>query len=111
MKSLTPNTITDIQRLKEHLQKVRNEGVAYDFEENVPGVVCLGAAVRNFTGKAISAMSVSLPIQRLRGDSLITLKEHLINAVNHLSTELGYKAQEPSPQVARDTVVTTEAAV
>ena len=111
LKSLTPNTITDIQRLKEHLQKVRNEGVAYDFEENVPGVVCLGAAVRNFTGKAISAMSVSLPIQRLRGDSLITLKEHLINAVNHLSTELGYNAQETSPRVARDTVVTTEAAV
>jgi DNA-binding IclR family transcriptional regulator len=94
LKGLTLNTITDRRRLKEHLRKVRNEGIAYDFEENVAGVVCLGAVVRNFTGKPIGAMSVSLPIQRLRGDSLITLKEHLLEAVNRLSTELGYNPSE-----------------
>ena len=94
LKGLTLNTITDRRRLKEHLRKVRNEGVAYDFEENVAGVVCLGAVVRNFTSKPIGAMSVSLPIQRLRGDSLITLKEHLLEAVNRLSTELGYNPSE-----------------
>ena len=102
LKGLTLNTITDRRRLKEHLRKVRNEGVAYDFEENVAGVVCLGAVVRNFTSKPIGAMSVSLPIQRLRGDSLITLKEHLLEAVNRLSTELGYNQSETgSPASAR----------
>ena len=100
LKGLTMNTITDRRRLKEHLRKVRNEGVAYDFEENVAGVVCLGAVVRNFTGKPIAAMSVSLPIQRLRGDSLITLKEHLLEAVNRLSTELGYNPSETGPQAS-----------
>ena len=59
LKSPTANTITDKRHLKEHLQKVRNEGLAYDFEENVVGVVCLGTVVRNFTGKPIAAMSVS----------------------------------------------------
>jgi DNA-binding IclR family transcriptional regulator len=102
LKGLTLNTITDRRRLKEHLRKVRNEGVAYDFEENVAGVVCLGAVVRNFTSKPIGAMSVSLPIQRLRGDSLITLKEHLLEAVNRLSTELGYNPTETgSPASSR----------
>jgi len=96
LKALTSHTITDRQRLKEHLRKVRTEGVAYDFEENVAGVVCLGAAVRNFTGKPIAAMSVSLPIQRLRGDSLITLKEHLLAATDRLSSELGYSPSETS---------------
>lgn len=100
LKGLTPNTITDRRRLKEHLRKVRNEGVAYDFEENVAGVVCLGAVVRNFTGKPIAAMSVSLPIQRLRGDSLITLKEHLLEAVDRLSTELGYNPSESTSQAS-----------
>ena len=100
LKGLTPKTITDKRRLKEHLRKVRNEGVAYDFEENVGGVVCLGAVVRNFTGKPIAAMSVSLPIQRLRGDSLITLKEHLLEAVNRLSAELGYNPSETGPQAS-----------
>ena len=101
-KSLTSNTITDPRRLKEHLRKVRNEGVAYDFEENVVGVVCMGAAVRNFTGKTIAAMSISLPIQRLRGDNLITLKEHLLDAVGRLSAELGYNVREAATEAARE---------
>jgi DNA-binding IclR family transcriptional regulator len=100
LKSLTANTIVDRRRLKEHLQKVRNEGVAYDFEENVVGVICLGAVVRNFARKPIAAMSVSLPIQRLRGDNLITLREHLLHAVNRLSSELGYSPSDGSPEVA-----------
>jgi len=109
LKGLTSNTITDKRRLKEHLQKVRNEGVAYDFEENVAGVVCLGAVVRNFTNKPIAAMSVSLPIQRLRGDNLITLKEHLLDAVNRLSAELGYNREEASLQIARTSGTPAEA--
>jgi DNA-binding IclR family transcriptional regulator len=99
LKSLTANTIVDKRRLKEHLQKVRNEGVAYDFEENVVGVICLGAVVRDFTRKPIAAMSVSLPIQRLRGDNLITLREHLLHAVNRLSMELGYSPSDGSSEV------------
>ena len=110
-KSLTSNTITDPRRLKEHLRKVRSEGVAYDFEENVAGVVCMGAAVRNFTGKAIAAMSISLPIQRLRGDNLITLKEHLLEAVNRLSAELGYNVREASTEAARESIAPAEAAL
>lgn len=99
LKSLTANTIVDRRRLKEHLQKVRNEGVAYDFEENVVGVICLGAVVRDFTRKPIAAMSVSLPIQRLRGDNLITLREHLLHAVSRLSAELGYSPSDGSSEV------------
>ena len=109
LKGLTPNTITDRRRLKEHLRKVRDEGVAYDFEENVAGVVCLGAVVRNFTSKPIAAMSVSLPTQRLRGDSLITLKEHLLQAVNRLSTELGYNPSESGPKLSPRVSGTAEA--
>lgn len=100
LKGLTANTITEKRRLKEHLQKIKNEGVAYDFEENVVGVVCIGAVVRNFTGKPVAALSISLPVQRLRGDSLITLKEHLLDSVSRLSGELGYvppNTSSPSP--------------
>jgi hypothetical protein len=44
-------------------------------------------------------MSVSLPIQRLRGDNLITLKEHLLEAVKRLSAELGYNPADLLPQI------------
>jgi DNA-binding IclR family transcriptional regulator len=102
LKSPTASTITDPRHLKEHLQKVRNEGLAYDFEENVAGVVCLGTVVRNFTGRAIAAMSVSMPIQRFRGEKSIHLKEHLLAAANRLSTELGCNTADASPRVVRD---------
>lgn len=109
LKSLTANTIVDKRRLKEHLQKVRNEGVAYDFEENVVGVICLGAVVRDFTSKPIAAMSVSLPIQRLRGDNLITLREHLLQAVNRLSLELGYSPSDEPAGIAANAGTADEA--
>jgi IclR family acetate operon transcriptional repressor len=64
--------------------------VAYDFEENVSGGVCIGTAIRNHTGNVVAGMSLSLPTQRLRGDILITLKDHLVRAASRLSSELGY---------------------
>jgi DNA-binding IclR family transcriptional regulator len=92
LKPMTPNSITSKERLWDHLQKVRQDGVAYDFEENVVGGVCLGTPVRNHTEKAVAAISISLPTQRLRGEILITLKECLQKAASRLSCELGYVA-------------------
>lgn len=89
LKGLTSNSITDKRRLLEHLRKVRQEGVAYDFEENMLGVVCMGAVVRNFSGKPVAALSISMPIQRFRGDTLITFKDYLLTAASRLSGELG----------------------
>ena len=90
LKAVTPNSITSKDKLWDHLRKVQQEGVAYDFEENVVGGVCIGTAVRNHTGNVIAGMSLSLPTQRQRGDTLITLKEHLVRAAGRLSAELGY---------------------
>lgn len=102
LKPMTPNSITSKERLWDHLQQVRQDGVAYDFEENVIGGVCLGTAVRNHTGRAVAGVSISLPTQRLRGDILITLKDNLLKAAGRLSTELGYVGhREPAPAAAR----------
>ncbi len=103
LKPITPNSITSKERLWAHLQKVRQDGVAYDFEENVIGGVCLGAPIRNHTGRAIAALSISLPTQRLRGDILITLKDHLQKAAGRLSSELGYVAHRELPSVGSAT--------
>jgi len=94
----TPNSITDKRHLWEHLRKVRQDGVAYDFEENVIGGVCLGTVVRNYTGRPIAAMSISTPTQRLRREKLMTFREHLLEAARRLSAELGYQPV-PSPRV------------
>lgn len=97
LKAVTPNSITSREKLWAHLRKVQQEGVAYDFEENVPGGVCIGTAVRNHTGNVVAGMSISLPAQRLRGDILITLKEHLVQAASRLSSELGHSGNPEMP--------------
>jgi IclR family KDG regulon transcriptional repressor len=101
LKAMTPNSITSKEKLWDHLQKVLQEGVAYDFEENVSGGVCLGAVVRNHNGNPVAAMSISMPTQRLRGDILITLKEHLLGAANKLSSQLGYLGKGEPPEAFR----------
>jgi IclR family KDG regulon transcriptional repressor len=90
LKAVTPNSIPSRDKLWNHLRKVQQEGVAYDFEENVAGGVCIGTAIRNHTGNVVAGMSISLPTQRLLGDILITLKERLVRAAGRLSSELGY---------------------
>jgi IclR family acetate operon transcriptional repressor len=46
LKRYTPNTISDIAALVEALRVVRRSGFAMDREEFLPGVICVGAAIR-----------------------------------------------------------------
>jgi DNA-binding IclR family transcriptional regulator len=106
LKPMTPNSIPSKERLWDHLQKVKQDGVAYDFEENVIGGICIGTAVRNHTGKAVAGLSISFPTQRLRGDILIILKDNLLKAASRLSSDLGYiahRATAASPITVRRT--------
>jgi IclR family acetate operon transcriptional repressor len=56
----TPNTITDPTLLKEHLITVRMRGYALDREEGTPGLWCVAAPVRDYTGRTVAATSVSM---------------------------------------------------
>ena len=110
LEAITAHTITDKQRLREHLQKVRQDGVAYDFEENEVGVVCMGTVVKNHTRQAVAAMSISLPIQRLRGENLVAFKDQLMKAANRLSAELGHDSRLPGHGSLREIREPLEAA-
>jgi IclR family KDG regulon transcriptional repressor len=97
LKAMTVNTITEPAQLWEHLQKVRKEGVSYDFEEAFEGGICIGALVRNYTGRGIAALSISMPKQRLSGERLLKFKEYLLEACDELSRELGYSPASETP--------------
>ncbi|MFI5931938.1 IclR family transcriptional regulator [Actinoplanes sp. NPDC051494] len=61
---MTPDSITDPDRLRDHLARVRDEGVAFDDGESDSAMRCVAAAVRDHTGSAVAAMSISAPIIR-----------------------------------------------
>ncbi|MDE2063755.1 MAG: IclR family transcriptional regulator [Bradyrhizobium sp.] len=87
--AFTPNTITDLEKLKEHLRLVRRNGFSIDREEFRPGVICLGAALRDHAGAVVGSISVSAPAFRSTPDYIEQMKVHLIAAADELSVELG----------------------
>jgi DNA-binding IclR family transcriptional regulator len=57
----TPRTITDADKLRETLARVRQSGVALDLGEGHEGIASVAAPIRN-SGRAIGAVSVTGPV-------------------------------------------------
>ncbi len=55
----TDKTITDPNKLREELQRIRNQGYAFDNEENERGIKCIGAPVFDFSQRVVAAVSIS----------------------------------------------------
>ena len=89
LSAFTPNTITDIEKLKEELRLVRRNGFSIDREEFRPGVICLGAAIRDHAGAVVGSISVSSPAFRSTPEYVEQMKIHLIAAADELSIDLG----------------------
>lgn len=87
---LTENTITSKERLKEELNKIAQEGFAFDREENEKDVRCIAAPVRNYQGKVIAAVSISGPSYRINEGNQNHLKVELINTCKKISARLGF---------------------
>jgi IclR family acetate operon transcriptional repressor len=88
----TPNTITDFAALMEALRGVRRNGVAFDREEFRPGVICVGAAIRDQSGAVVGAISVSTPTMRASEGHLDHMRDEVLAATRALSLELGAPA-------------------
>jgi IclR family acetate operon transcriptional repressor len=85
----TPKTITEWPALLEALRHVRRNGYAMDDEEYQPGVICIGAPIRDHTGAVVGAISASTPTMRAKEDHLTLVREQVTAAVRTLSAELG----------------------
>jgi DNA-binding IclR family transcriptional regulator len=87
----TANTITDVARLKYHLEKVKKNGYALDNEEHSQGVRCVAAPIHNKKGMVFAAVSVSAPAVRIslnlaRG----RIKTLVASTAQMISNQLGY---------------------
>jgi IclR family transcriptional regulator, acetate operon repressor len=85
----TPKTITEWPALIEALRHVRRNGYAMDDEEYQPGVICIGAPIRDHNGAVVGAISASTPTMRAKDDHLTLVREQVTAAVRALSAELG----------------------
>jgi IclR family acetate operon transcriptional repressor len=103
MKRYTDKTITDFPALLESLRVVRRNGVAIDREEFLPGVICVGAAIRDQAGTVIGAISASSPTMRATEQHIALMRDEINAATRALSAEYGapaVQAKSARPQVA-----------
>ncbi|RKP46933.1 IclR family transcriptional regulator [Trinickia fusca] len=59
-KELTPATITTPEMLRVELEKVREEGLAFDLGESNPQLCCIAAPVLDSRGHAVGSIGVSM---------------------------------------------------
>jgi IclR family KDG regulon transcriptional repressor len=87
----TDNTITDREALKREIRKIKGCGFATDNMEHEEGVCCVGAPIRNHTGKVVASISVSGPSQRMTSSRLEEFAPLVMDRAAEISRRLGYK--------------------
>lgn len=96
---LTSSTLVDPARLRKELARVAEEGFAVDDEERVPGVVCVAAPIRDQTGTAVAAISISGPSLRITRRRIPALAQEVIRISDEASGILG--APQPAVESRR----------
>jgi len=80
LKALTQHSITDMEELMEQLVQVRRLGYAVEREENNENVCCVAIPLRNRSGRAVYALSISAPLFRMGEEALQHCAELLLEA-------------------------------
>ncbi len=66
------------RRCIESLRIVRRNGYAIDREEYLPGVICVGAAIRDQAGTVIGAISASTPAMRASDEHIALMRDEIV---------------------------------
>lgn len=84
------NTITNESDYLDELAKVRLKGYAVDNEEEMYGVICIGAPILNYHGYPCGCIWISGPKGRLPEEAIIMYAKCIMQAAEEVSFEMGY---------------------
>ncbi len=85
----TLHTITSPEGLLRELEQVRAQGYAIDDQENELGVRCVGAPIFDYIGKAVGAISVSGPANRMTLERSLELAPWVRDTALAVSKRMG----------------------
>jgi IclR family transcriptional regulator, KDG regulon repressor len=100
LKAYTRHTITGTAPLKRELGAIRNRGYAIDDEEIEEGLRCIGAPVRDHSGRVVASMSIAGPAFRLTRAKTPGAARLVTKVADQLSAELGYRSAKARRGVA-----------
>lgn len=85
---MTTNTLVSVNDVLQELVQVRRQGYAVDREELEYGLICLGVALVDSTGRPVGAISVSGPASRMTTENQQKFAEYLIDYGLQISSKL-----------------------
>lgn len=93
LKPLTERTVTDVSTLLKELEQIRSQGYAIDDREGNLQARCIGAAIHDYHGRVVAAISISGPESRLTPENARIIGPELAQASAKISALLGYRAK------------------
>jgi DNA-binding IclR family transcriptional regulator len=89
--AITPHTITDPAALMKALPRIRKQGYATVSEENIPGVLSVGAPIHDRAGRTVAALSVAFPKYLDAKLTLDRVAPLVVDAATKVSRTLGWR--------------------
>jgi DNA-binding IclR family transcriptional regulator len=89
---VTERTITNPDKLLRSFNRVRSQGFATVREENLPGVLSVGAPVHDASGAIVAAISIAYARSLDPALSLEAMTPHVVEAAQRVSRALGWSA-------------------
>ncbi|GGL11301.1 IclR family transcriptional regulator [Nocardia jinanensis] len=78
--AITDRTITDVDRLVEHLDAIREAGYSLSNSDYLPGVAAVGAPILGRDGSVVASISVGGRAEEFEGDALTAKIERVCDA-------------------------------
>jgi len=75
----------NISEFKQYLEKVKEEGIAFDDEEATSGIRCIAVPIRDIDGEVSTAISISGPKTRFSFKKINLWKKELIRTAKEIS--------------------------
>jgi DNA-binding IclR family transcriptional regulator len=91
LRPLTARTITDPDRLRAELERIRRQGYAVSSDERVEGAAAVSAPVRNAPGEVVAGLTVSGPSYRFTAVRVRELVPLVVDGAERISRRLGYR--------------------
>lgn len=89
LEAFTESTITDGDDLRKELRLTRRRGYSLDQGEHQPGLLCIGAAIRDEDERVFASVSVNGPSWKVPQDRIAELSKIVIHSANQISRSLG----------------------
>ena len=89
LKPFTPKSL-DESGLRAELKEIHSRGWAIDREEHEENIVCIASPIRDYSGKAVAAISASWPVFRFSREDLDKNASLVSETASEISSILGF---------------------